>query len=94
MDITLLEEIIGTIAEHLSLDIDDVTLDSDITGDLGADSLDIVELCDKFETKYSLTATDDEIMSLSTVESVYDLIYNKLGVGQKSDIGDDGQLSW
>ena len=94
MDITLLEEIIGTIAEHLSLDIDDVTLDSDITGDLGADSLDIVELCDKFETKYSLTATDDEIMSLSTVESVYDLIYNKLGVGQKSDTGDNGQLSW
>ena len=94
MDANLLEEIIGTIAEHLGLEIDEVSLDADVTGDLGADSLDIVELCDKFETRYGIEASDEDIMGLSTVESVYDFVANALGVVQKSDKYNDGQISW
>lgn len=90
----LLEEIISIFAEQLSLDMDDITLDSDVTGDLGADSLDIVELCDIFEKRYSISASDEDIMSLSTVESVYDMIANKLGLVQKSDKKNKDQVSW
>lgn len=93
MDSDLLFEIMQVLSEHLVLNADDMTLDSDITGDLGADSLDIVELVDKFEKKYDISATDEDIMSLSTVESVYDFIANKLGLGQKSDKNKD-QISW
>ena len=94
MEANLLEEIIGVLAEQLSMEMDDITLDSDITGDLGADSLDIVELCDTFEKKYSITASDEDIMSLSTVESVYDMIANKLGLVKKSDKKNKNQVSW
>ncbi|MBR2474489.1 MAG: acyl carrier protein [Clostridia bacterium] len=94
MEVNLLEEIIFTLAEQLSLEADDITVDSDITGELGADSLDIVELCDIFERKYQITATDEDIMSLSTVESVYDMIANKLGLVQKSDKKNKDQISW
>ena len=94
MEANLLEEIIYTLADHLELDADEITLDSDITGDLGADSLDIVELCEIFETKFSITATDEDIMALSTVESVYDLIADKLGLVQNSDKKNSDQISW
>ena len=94
MEATLLEEIISVLADHLRVDFDDITIDSDITGDLGADSLDIVELCNIFEEKYDIEATDEDIMSLSTVESVYDFIADKLGVVQKSDNKNKDQISW
>ncbi len=94
MDSMLLEEIIGVLAEHLGLSIDDITIDSVITDDLRADSLDIVELVDIFEKKYDITATDEEIMELSTVESVYDFIAERIGVTQKNDRYNDNQISF
>ncbi len=92
MDALLLEQIIGIIAEHLGISIDDITVDSVITDDLRADSLDIVELVDIFEAQYNINATDEDIMGLSTVESVYDFIAEKLGF--KPNDSDDGQISW
>jgi acyl carrier protein len=96
MNVQLLEEVIGIIAEHLGLTSDDVAIDSDITGDLGADSLDIVELVDKFETKYNITVTDEEIMQLLSVEDIVNALAVRLGEGLKSDseIGNAIQLSF
>lgn len=93
MDAILLEEIIGILAEHLGISVDDITVDSSVTNDLRADSLDIVELVDIFEKKYDITATDEDIMGLSTVESVYDFISEKLGYKQRNGL-DDRQISW
>ena len=94
MDAILLEEIVLTLSEHLGIDINEITVDSVITDDLRADSLDIVELVDIFERKYEITATDEDIMGLSTVESVYDFIAAKLGVRGVLDQPDDRQISW
>ena len=94
MNVQLLEEVIGIIADHLSLNADDIAIDSDITGDLGADSLDIVELVAKFEERFSLTATDEEIMQMLTVEDIMNFLAEKLGEVQNSDIDGPIQLSF
>lgn len=94
MNVQLLEEVIGIIADHLSLSADDIAIDSDITGDLGADSLDIVELVAKFEDRFSMTATDDAIMQMLTVEDVVNFISEKLGEVQNSDIDSPIQLTF
>lgn len=75
----MLEEIIDILAAQLSLSPDDITLDSDITGDLGADSLDIVELADKFEKHFSIKASDEDIMAIKTVSDILIFIENKAG---------------
>ena len=94
MDEQILEDVIGVLADHLSLSVDDIAIDSDITGDLGADSLDIVELVVKFEKRYGLEISDEELMQVLTVEDILNFITEKRKVGQKSDISDPIQLSF
>ncbi len=74
----MIGEIIKIICEQLSLSEDEVTLDSDITGELGADSLDIIELVEKFESKYGMTISDEEIMEISTVYDIQKYIENHM----------------
>lgn len=93
MNTTILEDIVLALSEQLSVPVDDITLDSNITGELGADSLDIVELINVLEQKYKIEVSDEEVMSMLTVENVLDLITKKLNVVQKSDKCDN-QLSW
>ena len=94
MNVQLLEEVIGVIADHLSISADDIAIDSDITGDLGADSLDIVELVAKFESRYNMEITDEEIMQILTVEDIMNYISERLGEVQISDNSDPLQLSF
>lgn len=94
MNIQLLEEVIGILADHLAISADDIAIDSDITGDLGADSLDIVELVVKFEKHFNLEITDEEIMQILTVEDIMNFITERLGKVQKSDNSDPLQLSF
>ncbi len=74
----MIEDVINILCEQLSLSVDEVAFDSDITGELGADSLDIIELVDKFEKKYDMTISDEEIMEISTVEDIVNYIKNHL----------------
>ena len=94
MNIQLLEEVIGILADHHTISADDIAIDSDITGDLGADSLDIVELVVKFEKHFNLEITDEEIMQILTVEDIMNFITERLGKVQKSDNSDPLQLSF
>jgi acyl carrier protein len=94
MNIQLLEEVIGIIADHLGISADDIAIDSDITGDLGADSLDIVELVVKFEKRFNMEITDEEIMQILTVEDIMKYITERLGEVQISDNSNPLQLSF
>lgn len=90
----MLEEIIKIIAERLSLDIDDVTLDSDVTGDLGADSLDIVQITDDMEKHFGIVVSDEDVMSVKTVADILDYLERKVCEEQKTDILSNNQISW
>jgi acyl carrier protein len=64
------------VSEHLSVDVDTITEDSDFIDDLGADSLDIVELTMIFEETFQHQITDFEVEKLRTVGDAVRLIVN------------------
>jgi acyl carrier protein len=55
------------IVEKLGVDESDVTTDASFTNDLGADSLDTVELIMEFEKEFDLTIPDEEAEEIATV---------------------------
>jgi acyl carrier protein len=55
------------IVEKLGVDESDVTTDASFTNDLGADSLDTVELIMEFEKEFDLTIPDEEAEQIATV---------------------------
>ena len=66
----MLEKIRAMLAETLNKSIDEVTADAKIVEDLGADSLDVVELLSCLEDEYNVTIPDDEVEKLVTVGDV------------------------
>jgi acyl carrier protein len=56
------------VVEHLGVDADKVTVDSSFIDDLGADSLDIVELVMAFEEEFGVEIPDDAAEKISTVK--------------------------
>ncbi len=70
----MLEKIQAMLAEALNISIDKVTPDAKIVDDLGADSLDVVELLSQLEEEYGIIIPDDEAENLSTVADVAEAI--------------------
>ena len=66
----MLEKIQAMLAEALNLPLEKVTPDSKIVEDLGADSLDVVELLSTFEDEYGVMIPDEEVETLVTVADV------------------------
>lgn len=62
------------ICEHLGVDTDRVTRDTNIINDLGADSLDTVELCMAFEEHFGIEISDDQIERAQTFADWVNLI--------------------
>ena len=55
------------IVEKLGVDEADVVAEASFTNDLGADSLDTVELIMEFENKFGITIPDDQAEKIATV---------------------------
>ena len=55
------------IVEKLGVEESEVTMDASFTNDLGADSLDTVELIMEFEKEFGITIPDDQAEKISTV---------------------------
>ena len=68
------QQIVPLIAEKLGVKPSEVTLDASFTNDLGADSLDTVELMLDFEKKFNITIPDDQQENIVTVGDVIRLI--------------------
>jgi acyl carrier protein len=78
---TIEEKARRIIAEHLSVDIEEVTPKAKLGDDLGADSLDVVELAMQFEEEFDLEISDDELECLvpnGTVEQAFNYLNAKL----------------
>lgn len=63
----MLEKIAKMLAEQLGIPQSKVTLESRIIDDLGADSLDVVELLMALEDETGKTIPDDEVTKIKTV---------------------------
>ena len=62
------------IADHLGLDLSEVTDDKHIIDDLGADSLHTVELIMEFENQFDIQIPDEDEGSLDTVGKIKEYI--------------------
>ena len=62
------------VVEHLGVEADTVTPDASFIDDLGADSLDIVELVMAFEEEFSVEIPDDAAEKITTVKDAIDYI--------------------
>ena len=72
----LIEEVKEIIAEKLSVDKEDITLEKSFTAALGADSLDTVELIMEFEKKFNITIPDEVSETIHTVGDAVEYIKN------------------
>ena len=70
----MFEKVKSVIVEQLGVDEDQVTLDASFADDLGADSLDTVELIMAFEEEFGVEIPDDEAEKIKTVKDVVDYI--------------------
>jgi len=61
------EKVKAIIVEKLGVDAAEVTSEKSFTNDLGADSLDTVELIMEFEKEFNLSIPDDQAEKISTV---------------------------
>ena len=73
------ERVKSIIVEQLGVDEEEVTLEASFTDDLGADSLDIVELVMAFEEELGIEIPDEEAEKISTVKEAVDYIQNNAG---------------
>lgn len=64
----------GIISEQLSLREEDVSLESRFVDDLGADSLDIVELIMEMEEEFDVEIPDEDIEKMLTIKDVISYI--------------------
>ncbi|MHC6179583.1 acyl carrier protein [Clostridium sp. JNZ X4-2] len=68
------EKIQKLISEQLGIDSQEINLESSFVDDLGADSLDIVELIMALETEFDLEIPDEEAEKVKTVGDVVEYI--------------------
>ncbi len=62
------------IADKLNVDETEVTENTEFTKDLGADSLDTVELIMEFEKEFGISIPDDKAEGITTVKDAIDFI--------------------
>ena len=70
------EKVKAIIVDILSVDAEDVKAEASFANDLGADSLDTVELIMEFEKEFGITIPDDQAEKISTVGDAIAYIEN------------------
>ena len=70
----VLEKVKAILAEQIDVEEDKVTADTDLQEDLGADSLDVVDLLMSIEDEFGVDVPDDEIENIKTVGSLVSYI--------------------
>ena len=68
------EKVKNMLVEKLGVAEDKVTLESEIIKDLGADSLDLVEMLLSLEETFGVELSDEETESIVTVQDIVNLI--------------------
>ena len=74
----ILQKVQSIIAVKLSVDVADVTPEKSFTADLGADSLDTVELITEFEDAFGIKFLEEDVEKIATVGDAVAYIENLL----------------
>lgn len=73
----IFEKVRSIIVEQLDVDEEKVTLTANVQDDLGADSLDIVDLVMTFEEEFDMEIPDDQVETIKTVGDIVKYIEEK-----------------
>lgn len=74
---SLEEKVKKTVSEKLSIEEDKIKLESSLIEDLGADSLDIVELVMAIEEAYNIEVPDTDAEKLKTIQDIINYLKEK-----------------
>ena len=74
---TLEEKVIGIIMEQLDVTREECVPEASFIDDLGADSLDLVELIMEMEETFSIQIADNELQQTRSIKDVLDYLRNK-----------------
>ena len=74
---TLEEKVISIIMEQLDVTREECVPEASFIDDLGADSLDLVELIMEMEETFSIQITDNELQQIRSIKDVLDYLKNK-----------------
>ena len=72
------ERVLDIIAEQLGLDKDEIQTEASFIDDLGADSLDIVEMIMTIEDEFDVEISDEDAEKIVTVQDAINYINDKL----------------
>ena len=73
------DKVKAIIVEKLGVDESDISEDASFTDDLGADSLDTVELIMEFEKEFDITIPDEDAEQIATVGDAISYLNDKTG---------------
>ena len=76
-EVTVFDKVKSIIIDQLDVEEDKVTMDADIQNELGADSLDIVDLVMSFEEEFDIEIPDDQVENIKTVGDIVKYIEDK-----------------
>lgn len=74
---TLEEKVISIIMEQLDVTREECVVEASFIEDLGADSLDLVELIMEMEETFDIQIADNELEKIRTIKDVLDFLKNK-----------------
>ena len=75
----IFEKVCGLISEQFSVEADTITMETTFTEDLGADSLDIVELSMALEEEFGVSEmSEEDIAGIATVGDLVNYLQSKL----------------
>lgn len=70
----MFEKVCKMLAEQLRIEESKITPEAEVVKDLGADSLDIVELMMALEDEYGVTLPEGKVESIKTVQDIVDML--------------------
>ncbi len=70
--------IVEIVANQLGIEEEDITAEASVIDDLGADSLDVVELVMALEEEFDLEIPDEEAEKITNVQNIFDYMANAL----------------
>lgn len=73
----MFEKVCKMLAEQLGISAESIKAEQEVVKDLGADSLDVVELMMALEDEYGITLPEGEVENVKTVQDIVDMM-NKL----------------
>ena len=74
----ILEKIQQILAQQFEVSADSINADTNIVDDLGADSLDVVEMLMAMEDSFGITVPDEDIEELVTVSDIVEYVESNM----------------